>query len=179
MKGIIIYNTKYGSTRQYAEWLSDELSFPVNRNKDIVPGSLFPYEVVIVGSPVYMGKLRLRKWLADNSAELQRKKVFLFIVYGNAGDEEESRSLVVDDNLPGELRANTEVFFLPGRVIHSRLGFFDKVAVRMGARMQPDPEKKRQMMADMDEVKKINLNPLISAISELSELTSKTATPHH
>ena len=30
MKGIIIYKGKYGATAQYAQWLGEELNFPVH-----------------------------------------------------------------------------------------------------------------------------------------------------
>ena len=45
MQGIIIYKSKYGATRQYAEWLQSETGFELYDVKNC-PADLSRYEIV-------------------------------------------------------------------------------------------------------------------------------------
>ncbi len=62
-KGAIIYRSKYGSTQQYAEWLGDRLNLPVFDPTTITPQQLANYDYLLIGSPIYIGKMLIRKWL--------------------------------------------------------------------------------------------------------------------
>jgi menaquinone-dependent protoporphyrinogen IX oxidase len=63
MKGVIIYKSKYGSTRQYARWLSDELKLPARQPHEISSDFFANCDFIIIGSGVYIGKLLIKNWL--------------------------------------------------------------------------------------------------------------------
>lgn len=58
MKGVIIYKSKYGSTRQYAEWICAETGFDLFDVKQC-PHNLSQYDLVVLGSNVIAGRLSL------------------------------------------------------------------------------------------------------------------------
>lgn len=82
MKGIIIYKGKYNATRQYAQWLADSLNLPMEIADNIGEEDLWRYDYFVLGSPVYTGKMLIKKWLKTNVRSLQGKKIFLFVVSG-------------------------------------------------------------------------------------------------
>ena len=92
MKTLIVFGTKSGTTEKCANKIKEAMAsaeadvFDIRKLKN---ADLAAYDVVIVGSSVYMGRIngRIRRFLAHNSSALVGKKLH-FYVYGLAqGDE--------------------------------------------------------------------------------------------
>ena len=66
-KTIVIYTSKYGSAKQYAEWIGEELSCPVKALKDVTKEELSGYSTLIYGGGVHAGGIEgfdtFKKWL--------------------------------------------------------------------------------------------------------------------
>ena len=54
MKTLVIYKSKYGSTKQYAEWIAEELDCEAVDAKSVKPLDLEKYDIV----PIYISKER-------------------------------------------------------------------------------------------------------------------------
>ncbi|SFP80554.1 flavodoxin domain-containing protein [Parafilimonas terrae] len=80
MNGIIIYTSKYGATKQYAEWLGEMLNLPAISSNRIMKNKLKKYNYILLGTPVYFGRFKLNAWLRHNIKTLIDKKLLLFIV---------------------------------------------------------------------------------------------------
>jgi len=164
MNGIIIYQGKYGATEQYAQWLAGALHMPFLKADQVTSGMLTGYDVVILGSSVYVGKLTIGKWLKENFNLLAGKKIFVFIVCSTSADDKAEQRQLLRTNLePGGMKT-TGVFFLPGRCIVSKLSWKDRFVLKMGAMLQKDPQKKAVMSQGFDYMDKKNLRSLISAV---------------
>ena len=166
MRGVIVYKGKYGATHQYAQWLSNELQVPVLRPENLTAGNLPLYDLVIVGSSVYMGSLLIKKWLRKYAAILQNKKVFLFIVCATPPKETEKLDVIAKRNIPAMLN-HSPVYFLHGRMILNKLSWMDRFMIKMGARLEKDPLVKKEMLQDFDAVKKENITALVTAVKNL------------
>jgi menaquinone-dependent protoporphyrinogen IX oxidase len=169
MKGIIIYKSKYGATKQYADWLGELLHIPSVFLDHFHKGSLPDYDFVVLGSSVYIGKLLIRDWLMQNINEVQLKKVFLFIVCGTDPGEKDKIEKIVKDNLPGELKSKFEIYFLSGRLRRNNLSWSDKLLLKIGAFLAKDPKDKNNMKKDYDLVKKENLLPLLNSVGKYAQ----------
>src|SRR6185503_7735000 len=165
MQGIIIYDSKYGATRQYAEWLGTELNLPFSLSHNITKKQIDEADYLLIGTPVYFGKFRIRRWLRKNAGNINNKKLFFFIVNATAPDEQERRDKFAKDNIGGEIRNKCEIYFLPGRLIHKNLTPFDKLMVKMGERAIKDPVKRNGIRSDLDNVKKENIVKLIERVN--------------
>jgi menaquinone-dependent protoporphyrinogen IX oxidase len=166
MKGIIIYKGKYGATRQYADWLGDELYLPITESEDISKTLLTNYDFLVVGSSVYIGKMLIKGWLRKNVAALQGKKIFLFMVSGTPPDKKEILERCIQASVPAEIRNSTEIFFLPGRMIRKNLSWTDNLLMKIGTMFAKGPEAKKEMQMEYDDVKKENLQELTTAINK-------------
>ncbi len=163
MKGAIIYQGKYGATQQYAQWLADETHLDVFPSSTISRNQLVPYNFLVIGSSVYIGKLQIRKWLKKNLPYLHGKKIFFFQVAGTSPTEIEKRK---EYNLSGprEIMDHCECFFLPGKMNIKSLSWADRFMLRVGARLAKDPAVKKEMLTDYDHVSKAQIKEIATAI---------------
>jgi menaquinone-dependent protoporphyrinogen IX oxidase len=168
MKGVIIYSGKYGATRQYAEWLREDLKFTIVDPKNC-ENELESSTQVILGSSVYIGKLQLRDWLHAYADLLKGKKLVLFIVSGTPAHEKAKLESYVRSSVPPGIRENCQVYFLPGRLVRKNLSIKDKFMLWMGAYLSKDPNVKKAMLEDYDAVKKENLNELIRNVRQSND----------
>ena len=164
MEGIIIYKGKYGATQQYAEWLGISLHVPAVNSEHVEGGNITSCNFVILGTSVYVGKFQLRDWLKRNAGSLQNKKLYLFVVCGTPPADNDKIQLMSRMNIPEEIRNQTNIFFLPGRMEKKRLSLKDRLLIHMGAFLEKDPSMKKQMLQDFDSVKKENIIPIVNAI---------------
>lgn len=169
MKPIIIYKGKYGATRQYAEWLAEELHAPVASSDDYKESDLANSNTVILGSSVYIGQLQLKQWLKEHQQELLNKKVFLFVVSGTPPEEREKILPYVNSSVPSSLLQHVHIYFLHGRLIYKKLSRMDKFMLRMGAMLTRDKKTRNTMLSDYDDVKKESLIPLITEVRKLNQ----------
>jgi len=163
MNGIIIYQGKYGATEQYAHWLGTALSLKCLDARDVTPAYLTGHDPIILGSSVYMGKLVIGKWLQEYADALAGKKVLLFIVCGAAANDAGQQQKLIASNLDATITLATQVFFVPGRCVVSKLSWKDRFILKMGAWLQKDTVKKVVMTQGFDRMDQKNLAPLIAA----------------
>ena len=53
MNGIILYQSKYGATKKYADWLSEATQFPCVETKKANIAQVKAYDVIILGGGIY------------------------------------------------------------------------------------------------------------------------------
>jgi menaquinone-dependent protoporphyrinogen IX oxidase len=56
-KALVLYFSKYGSTKKYAEWIASELNGDIYNIKKFNQNSLKEYDTIILGSGLYAGKI--------------------------------------------------------------------------------------------------------------------------
>lgn len=73
---VVVYESKYGYTKRYAEWLGEALSCPVFERKAFRPRNLSKYETVIYGGGIYAGVISGIQFLRRNETLLSEKRCF-------------------------------------------------------------------------------------------------------
>lgn len=164
MKSIIVYKGKYGATKQYAEWLGEELNLPVLSAELADEGQLALSDFYIIGSSVYIGKLQIRKWLKKNLSVLKNKKIIFFQVAGTPIGETEKRQAYNLSSIPGELIGQCDFYFLPGRLAKDKLSWFDRFMLKMGSRLTKDAKEKERMLTDYDDVKRDSIREILAVV---------------
>lgn len=167
MKGLILYKTQYGSTRQYAEWLSKEISIPAINLEDFSNDDIDNYEFLIIGSNIKVGKIKAAGWIKNHFNYLRDKNLILFTVCGSYADAEE-QSKVLKDNFPQEIRTSIDYFSLPGRLNLSELTFWDNFVIKMGSKFYPDKEAAERMASGFDWVDRKKLKPIINLVEKFN-----------
>jgi menaquinone-dependent protoporphyrinogen IX oxidase len=161
MNGIIVYQGKYGSTKQYAEWIGEDLKLtavPVDRFKS---STLDEYDTVILGSAVNVGKLVMAGWIANHWETLKTKRVILFSVSGTDPTNKPAIAKIMDASLPPDIRGDIAYFPLHGRFLMKNLPFLMRTILQFVMKAEKDPAKK-QMFAEFDDVKREYIAPLVA-----------------
>ena len=79
-KSLVIYNSKYGYTEKYAQWLAEELNADICKNKNLNVDKLKNYFTIIFGGSFYAGRNKGAITLVKYYEQIKDKKVVLFTV---------------------------------------------------------------------------------------------------
>ncbi len=74
MSTIVIYKTKYGATKKYAEWIAEELGCDMVDAKDIKIDDILKYDTIIYGGGLYAEIINGVHMLTKNMDKLKEKK---------------------------------------------------------------------------------------------------------
>ena len=170
MKGLVIYKGKYGTTKQYAMWIGQELQLSVASADRFPIDELPKYDYFILGSSVYMGQLEIKNWVKRNLKILQNKKIFFFQVAGSPPEQIEKRESYNKASLSPDILKKLQFYYLPGRMIMRNLSAWDRFMLKMGARLTKDPVEKKKMLTDFNDVKKENIDPLVTSVRNFTNI---------
>lgn len=129
MDGIILYQSKYGATRKYAEWLSEETGFARVETKKTSLESVLPYGTVVLAGGVYASGIAGLSFLKKHIGALSGKKLAIFCDGASPFDEKAFRALV-RRNLTGPL-AGLPCFYGRGAWDTDAMTFADRSLCRL------------------------------------------------
>ena len=137
MKNIaVIYKSKYGTTKQYAEWIAEELDASLFEASSIKSSSMRTYDVVIYGGGLYAGGIIGVKHIIKS----QCKSLIVFTV-GVADPAVSDYSEILAKNFTQELLSKIKIFHFRGGINYPKLGFIHKT---MMAVVKKSLEKKNE-----------------------------------
>lgn len=87
MNGVILYQSKYGATRKYASWLSEETGFPTVETKKAKIEEIKNCDTIVLGGGVYASGVAGLSFLKKNMEVLKGKKIVVFFVGASPYDE--------------------------------------------------------------------------------------------
>ena len=158
-EGAICYFGKFGSTRQYAEWIAEASDFPVFNLKEENP-DLSDYDFLILGSAVYIGHLAIRHWLKDNWETISDKPILLFSVSGTAPGHPDLNT-VLSQSLDPEIIERIDYFQLRGKLDVQKLPWITRSLLKFAAWSIKDAEVKDRLAHGFDHVDKEDIRPIL------------------
>lgn len=130
MKTVVIYKSKTGFAKKYAEWIAEELSADIFDGSKINANMLTAYDTVIYGGGLYAVGINGVKYITQNLNKLKDKKIVVFAT-GASPAREDAISEVRDKNFTSEEQKYIQFFYLRGGFDYSRLKPFDKVLMTL------------------------------------------------
>lgn len=174
-RGIILYQSKYGATKKYADWLVEETGYDCVEIKNAKAANLQNYDVIIFGGGVYASGIAGLQFIKKNIGRLADKKIAVFAVGASPYDEKaimQIREMHFKDEL-----SNISLFYCRGAWDEEKMKFADRTLCRMLQRAvaKQNPEEweswqKALMCAagqKCDWTDKSYLEPLLKHIEEL------------
>jgi menaquinone-dependent protoporphyrinogen IX oxidase len=114
-KIVIAYKSILGTTKEYAYWLQDALeNSDVFSFRELKRKPLTNYDVIIIMSGTYAGRMPLVKFLKKNWTRIENKIVIIIAV--GAASEEDAATKEAYSHVPAEIRKKVKYFKLPGRI---------------------------------------------------------------
>lgn len=114
MKALVVYGTRYGTAEEIAQEIAriireEGTEVDLKDVKDSKKLDVTPYDLIIIGSGIKMGKWTKQslKFLKKNKNILKDRRVALFVSCG-AANEEKSRQMGVNDYLKKVAAENLE-----------------------------------------------------------------------
>lgn len=129
MSGIILYKSKYGSTKKYAEWLAEETGFEMVETDKARIEDVCRYDEVILGGGVYASGIAGFSFLKKNWGKLKGKKVIVFMC-GASPYDEDAFGTVVEFNMKGEL-SQVPCFYARGAFDMPAMTFKDRALCKL------------------------------------------------
>lgn len=157
MNAIVIYKTKYGSTKTYAEWIAEDLGCEIAEAGKVKANDLQQYDTIIYGGGLYAEVINGVNLITKNFDMLSGKKL---VVYSTGLTPPDCRDyydkLVVEKNFKPHMLEKIKVFNFPGKMILSELSLPHRTALKtlkkiMSAKENPtDMEKMLITLCDAD-----------------------------
>lgn len=128
-KGVIIYQSKYGATKKYADWLVEATGYDCIETKKANATKLENYDVIILGGGVYASGIAGLQFLKKNISTLADKKIAVFAV-GASPYDEQAIAQIRDMHFKEEL-SDIPLFYCRGAWDEDKMKFVDKTLCRM------------------------------------------------
>lgn len=132
MKTIVVYKSKYGYTKKYAQWLAESLGCDIKENASLA--DVAGYDTIIYGGGIYAGRINGVKLITKNLGKLAGKKLALFAVGANVGRPDEIKEFW-EKALDKTVREQVPYFYLRGGFDYGRLGSVDRFMMDMMKKM--------------------------------------------
>jgi menaquinone-dependent protoporphyrinogen IX oxidase len=172
-KILIAYQSKYGSTKQYAEWIQKESNGDLVNIENGDRLDLAGYDLIVIGGSVRVGKIVVAPFIEDHWSVMKEKKVILFTTSATPPRHPKIQSIYAK-SLPDEIRKAIKYFPLHGRISRENLTLWDQFLIAVGKIMEQDETLKKDMGKDFDGVRRENLTPLLEYLEEVkTTLSSK------
>jgi flavodoxin len=163
---LILYQSKYGSTRQYADWIHKDIpSEIVDVDKGDKP-EFAEYDVIVFGGSVRMGRIVIAPLIVETWNAVKGGKVVLFTTSGTP-PQHPNILKIFNSSFPEDIRKKIKYFPLRGRMLSKDIGFFDKLLIAIGRMVEKDETRRKFMSEDFDEVKPENLSPMLEYLKAL------------
>lgn len=146
MKKIVIYKSKYGATKKYAEWISGELNCEMKDAKTVSIEELLQYDTIIYGGGLYAEVINGVILITKNIDKLKDKKL---IVYTTGITPLECRDyynkLVIEKNFKPEMLEHIKVYNFMGKMVLDELSVVHKAALKTLKRIMQGKENPTEM----------------------------------
>lgn len=124
-KAAVIYFSKHGSAKTYAEWVAEDIGADLFNGADIRMEDLKPYDVLVFGGGIYSGGIQGREFIQKGMKKaFAHKLVFVFGV-GITVEDEKNREQADQINFQKRMRTIPSWYF-PGAYNPSEIKGFDK-----------------------------------------------------
>lgn len=102
MKGIILYKSKYGATKKYADWLSEKTQFPCIETNKAKLSDVKSRDIILLGGGIYASGIAGLSFLRKHIDDLAGKIIIVFCD-GASPYDKDAFNEIVRHNMKGKL----------------------------------------------------------------------------
>lgn len=175
MSTIVIYKSKYGATKLYAEWIGEALGCEVKDASKVKVNDLKNYDRIVYGGGLYAEVINGVTLITKNQEILKDKKIAVFTTAITPLDlREYYDKMVIEKNFKSGLSDNIKVFNFLGKMIIDELSLVHKTALKtlkkiMTAKENPSDMEKLLIKlcdANVDLCDRASISSLVEYIKE-------------
>lgn len=129
MDGIILYRSKYGATRRYALWLSEETGFACMDVRKADIQEVLRHDVIVFGGAIYASGISGLSFLRKHVGTLRGRKIIAYCC-GVSPYKDSMFQRIRERNMTGAL-ADVPLFYCRGAWDMSAMTFMDRTLCAM------------------------------------------------
>lgn len=172
MKTVVVYKSKTGFTKRYAQWVAQELAADLFEAAKVTAEMLTAYDTIIYGGSLHAVGICGVKRITNHLTELNGKKIVVFAT-GASPAKEEAINHVIESNFTPQQLAQIRFFYLRGGFDYGKLNTVDKFLMTF---LKWKLKRKQNLTADekgmlaaydtpLDFTRKENIAEIISYVS--------------
>ena len=117
MKNIVVlYKSKYGSTKRYAQWIAEELDVPLLEASKVTPAELKTYDLIIYGGGLYARSINGVKLVTRNPC-----KALVVFTVGLSNPATTNYTEVLSSTFTPDLLDKIPIFHFHGGIFYGKL----------------------------------------------------------
>ena len=140
----VIYKSRYGSTKKYAQKIASLVHGDLFDRKEVKFGEIPYYNTIAFAGSIYAGRISGADVIAKNMDKIEDKKIAVIAV-GMSKMNKEAIDTLFKNNFNEEQLKNINCFYLRGALDINKLNFFDKLIMKL---MKKKVQKNTQSLTD-------------------------------
>ena len=146
MKAIVVYKTKYGSTKTYAEWIAEKLGCDAVDVKTVNADKLVGYDTIVYGGGLYAEIINGVSLITKNIEKLEGKRIFVYTTGITPLDcNDYYEKMVIEKNFKPEIREKVKVYNFLGKMVVSELSLVHRTALKTLKKIMSNKSNPTQM----------------------------------
>ena len=133
-KTAVVYYTKHGATKRYAEWIAEETGADLFNGDSVSARDLEDYDIIVLGGGIYAGGIRGLELFQKNIKRRFAGKDLIVFGVGISIDDEQNRKQAAQINFQKKL-AGLPYIFLPGAFDPAAIKGVDKAIINFTKKM--------------------------------------------
>lgn len=133
-KIVVIYQSKYGAVKKYAEWIAEALHGDIFEKGKISAEKMMDYDTVIYGGGIYAGGIAGISFIGKNYEKIKNKNIVLFTCgLANTKIEKNVQHIrgEMKKSLPESLMNQAVIYHFRGYMDYSKLTPVHKIMMKM------------------------------------------------
>lgn len=172
MKTLLVYKSKTGFTKRYAEWIAKELGCEMKDYSDISKNSLDDVDLLIYGGGIHAGRIYNIKKIIKLAQE-QKCKLVVFATGASPADLKDQiaktwKNNKIDNSIPH--------FYMQSGLCYEKMSCSEKLLMKIFAQIMSSKKEKTKMESDMshaisrsyDVSSKEYIKPLVKYVHKLN-----------
>ncbi|WP_312642231.1 flavodoxin domain-containing protein [Hydrogenoanaerobacterium sp.] len=171
---VVVYQSKYGSTKKYAQWLAERLDCELFKASQIKADRLEQYDTILFGGGLYASGISGISLITNHFEKLKGKTIAVFTVGLADPNQKEQFGTILERNFTEEMRSQIRIFHLRGGIDYKKLGFIHKTMMKMLINMmrkrpQEELTEEQNMMLEaygrvVDFTDQTTIEPIVSFV---------------
>lgn len=130
MKAIVLYRSKTGFTKRYANWIAQETGAKLVDAGKVSAGGLMRYDTIVFGGAMYAGGINGISLIKRNLWRYSSKNIVIFTL-GATPVRPEIIDEIRDKNFTPDEQRHIKFFMLRGGFNYQKLGLIDKMLMNL------------------------------------------------
>ena len=147
MNAIVVYKSKYGSTKTYAKWITDEIGCEIVDAKNIKVDDLINYDTIVYGGGLYAEVINGLILITKNFDKLSDKKIAVYTTGITPLDcREYYDKMVIEKNFKDKSMLDSiKVFNFLGKMKLGELSLVHRTALKTLKKIMSSKENPTEM----------------------------------